>query len=192
METPLLTVITVLVAAVGYFVKRTFDKTELIGADVSDMKPKLHILWKDMAEVKPKVNSLWRDLSEIKPKVDILWRDKYAPATSPRQLNERGTSILNESGIKEIVEDKKQILLEAVKKVNPSNVYDAEQAILSVVNDLPRICPDIVPQLKDGAFKVGQNIGVLLLVGGFYLRDIIFPELGFSVTDLDKPKRSFI
>ena len=43
-------------------------------------------------------------------------------------------------------------------------------------------------QLKQGAFKVGQSIDTVLFIGGLHLRDLIFPELGFSLTDLDKSK----
>lgn len=160
MDSLLLTIITILVGIVGYFIKRILDKTETIGVDVAD----------------------------IKPKVDILWKDKYAPATSPRQLNERGQKILNESGIKEVIENKKNTLLEIIKSKGAKNAYDAEQVVLSVVEKLPEHCPDVIDQLKTGAFKTGANVDTVLLVGGLYLRDLIFPELGFSVEDLDKPK----
>lgn len=125
---------------------------------------------------------------KVEGQVSTLLKDEVAPASSPRKLNESGQRILNESGIKGIVESKKQKLLEVIKAQNITNAYDAEQATLAVVADLPKHCPDVVPQLKEGAFKVGQSTDTVLLVGGFYLRDLIFPELGFSLTDLDTPK----
>lgn len=162
METFLITLVSLLVTAIlagiGYFLKRIFEKTEIIGNDVS----------------------------EIKPKVYILWKDRYAPATSPRQLNETGKNILEESGIKEIIDSKKEKLFIEVKKINPKTAYDAEQAIILVVNNLPRYCPEMLPQLKNGAFKTGQDIDALLYVGSIYLRNLIFGDLGFSLTDLDK------
>ena len=157
----LLTTITILVAVIGYFVKKTFDKTEIIGTDVAD----------------------------IKPKVDILWKDKYAPAHSPRKLNERGEKILHDSGIKEIIEEKKDKLFELVKEKDAKNAYDAEQAVLSIVEKLPEHCPDVIEKLKTGAFKTGANIDTVLLVGGLLLRDLIFPMLGFSVEEIDKHKK---
>ena len=54
-------------------------------------------LIEDIKDIKPKVD-------DMSPKVDVLWKDKYAPAGSPRQLNEVGEGILNSSGIKEIIE----------------------------------------------------------------------------------------
>jgi len=159
-ENILLTIITILLTVIGYFLKRTLDKTESISDDVS----------------------------EIKPKVDILWKDKIAPAHSPRQLNEKGESILNSSGIKEIIDEKKDNLFELVKDKAVTTAYDAEMAIYSVTMDLPKHCPDIVDRLKQGAFQSGVDINTVLFAGSIYLRNLIFSDLGFSINDLDKPK----
>ncbi len=158
----LLTINTILVAVVGYFLKKTFDKVEATGNDVSEMKPKL----------------------------DILWRDKIAPSSSPRQLNERGTDILNTSGIKGVVDQKKDLLLKLVKEKNPANPYDAEIAISAVMMDLPKHCPDIVDKLKQGAFMSGVDINTALFTGSIYLRNLIFQDLGFELQDLDVPKKA--
>ena len=158
----MLAVVVALLGVIGYFIKRILDKSDTIGVDVADMKPK----------------------------VNVLWADRYAPAHSPRHLNETGKSILKQSGIKEIIDEKRNELLAIVKKKNVANAYDAEATVLEVVKELPTHCPDVVEKLKNGAFKTGSNVDVVLLVGGFYLRDLVFPDLGFSVTDLDKPKSS--
>jgi hypothetical protein len=118
--------------------------------------------------------------------VNTLWGSKVATSNSPRALNEYGKKILNESGIKEIIEEKKGTLLPLVKAKGAKNAYDAEQAVLSVVEKLPEHCPDIVDRLKTGAFNTGATIDTVLLVGGLYLRDLIFPSLGFSVEEIDK------
>ncbi len=136
------------------------------------------------------VDKMYERFIKVEERVNTLRKDEIAPARSPRQLNDIGIKILNESGIKDIIIEKKKELLAKVKEINPTNAYDAEQATLNVVADLPKHFPDVVPQLKDGAFRVGQGIETVLLVGGFYLRDLIFVELGFPLTDLDKPKIS--
>jgi len=109
--------------------------------------------------------SISKDVSEIKPKVDILWQDKLSSVHSPRQLNERGDELLAKSGIKEI-----------------------EKSVEEVMRQLPIHCPDVIDKLKDGAFKTGSDLGSILFVGSIYLRNQIFPDLGFSLTDLDKEK----
>ena len=101
----------------------------------------------------------------MKPKVDVLWADKYAPAHSPRQLNDRGNNILKESGIKEIVDAKKARLLQIAKDKDPKNPYDAEMFITQVMSELPTYCPEVVEQLKRGAFKPGVDIKTVLFVG---------------------------
>jgi hypothetical protein len=154
-----LAIIAILLAAIGYFIKRILDKSDTIGIDVADMKPK----------------------------VDVLWADKYAPAHSPRQLNDRGNNILKESGIKEIVDAKKARLLQIAKDKDPKNPYDAEMFITQVMSELPTYCPEVVEQLKRGAFKTGVDIKTVLFVGSVYLRDLIFSDLGFSISDLDRP-----
>ena len=139
------------------------------------------MMLEDLKDIKPKVNDMY-------PKVDILWKDEFAPANSPRQLNERGNLILEKSGIKEVIDSKKEVLLKVIKEKNNTNPYDTEATILSVVADLANYCPDVIEKLKTGAFNSGASMSSVLLVGGIYLRDLIFPELGFKVEELDKPK----
>ncbi|MEK9153494.1 MAG: hypothetical protein AAB723_02755 [Patescibacteria group bacterium] len=124
----------------------------------------------------------------IESRVNDLWQDRVAPAHSPRQLNERGESILEKSGIKEIVDTKKDILLKIVKEKGATNPYDAEAIILATMNDLPNHCPDVIEKLKTGAFNSGASMSDVLLVGAIYLRNLIFAEIGFSIEELDKPK----
>lgn len=121
----------------------------------------------------------------VEDRVETMWKDKFAPSNSPRQLNELGNKILNESGVKQIIENNKAKLLEIIKSKKPDNAYDTEQLILSIVNELPKHCPEIIDELKQGAFRVGQSIDTVLFIGGLYLRNLIFSELGFSLTDID-------
>jgi len=145
---------------------------------------------KDVLEknVLPDLKDVRERFGRIEDRVETLWKDKLAPANSPRQLNDKGNNILHNSGIKEIVDEKRTTLLELVKAKNVNNAYDAEIAIENVMTELPKHCPDTLDRLKDGAFRVGADIGGLLFVGSIYLRNQIFPDLGFNLDDLDKPK----
>lgn len=139
-------------------------------------------------EIKPDLKDIRERFSATAGKVDTLWKDRYAPANSPRQLNDRGKEILNNSGIKELIEQKQNDLLEKLKIQETKNPYDAEKEILNLVVGLPSLYPDTLEQLKTGAFKTGVDINTLLLVGSYHLRDLIFEQLGFKLEDLDKPK----
>lgn len=140
-----------------------------------DIKPEV----KKISTLESRVDALWT-------RVDALWKDSLAPAGSPRQLNQRGVDVLHQSGIKRIIDDKKEKLLELVKKAGSKSAYDAEKEIESVVFSLPAHCPDVINDLKQGAFMTGSEIGAVLFVGSIYLRDLIFKDLGFSLDELDR------
>jgi hypothetical protein len=148
---------------------------------IARIDERTNLMLQNLHDIKPKVDDMF-------PKVDILWKDRVAPANSPRQLNKNGTEILSKSGIKEIIDEKKDYLLSLVKTKNISTAYDAEQTILDIVTELPEHCPDIVDRLKTGAFNTGSDIQVILFVGGIYLRNLIFSDLGFSLTEIDGQK----
>lgn len=117
----------------------------------------------------------------------LIKKDEVAPANSPRKLNDRGIKILNESGVKEFVDEKRTELTAKIREHTFTNPYDAEKCILEVMQEVPKFYPDTLESIKTGAFRVGADIDTVLLVGGFYLRDLIFPELGFSVDDIAEP-----
>jgi len=136
-------------------------------------------------DVEKTVKSMYERFIKVEERVDTLWKDEVAPAHSPRKLNDYGNRILTESGIKEIINEKKEKLLGLVREKDAKNAYDAERAVLSVVEHLPEHCPDVVERLKAGAYKTGASVATVLLVGGLYLRDLIFSELGFSPEEID-------
>ena len=140
--------------------------------------------------VEKKLESIYERFIKIEERVDNLWKDKIAPAGSPRQLNDYGKKVLAESGIKEIIEEKRDILLPLVREKGVKNAYDAEQSVLSTVEKLPEHCPDVVDRLKTGAFKTGASLDTVLLVGGLHLRNLVFPSLGFSLDDIEKAKQN--
>jgi hypothetical protein len=78
-----------------------------------------------------------------------------------------------------VIDEKREVLLAAVRAQAPSNAYDAQRVIFAAAQDLAHN-PEIVERLKPGAFRTGADIITVLLVGGVYLRDLIFPDLGFS------------
>ncbi len=161
-----------------------------IGVAWGTLKKSVSNISDTLKEIKPDLKDVRERFMAVEDKVDTLWKDRFASAHSPRQLNELGRSILEESGIKKIIEDKKDQLLKIIKDQNINNAYDAEEAILSVVKELPKYYPDIVDALKNGAFKTGTDIEGALFVGAIYLRNLIFEGLGFSLGDLDKPRDS--
>ncbi len=155
----LLSIIVILLGAIGYFIKRILDRTEKIGDDVAD----------------------------IKPKVSILWKLQFAESHSPLALNEKGKDILNKSGIKELVDKYLLQLIESIKEKNPQNAYQIQEFAKEVMSNI-KINPEILPQLQKGAFDTGVDVDSVLLVGSFYLRDLSLPKFNFKLEDIDDKK----
>ncbi len=140
-------------------------------------------------DLKLKFDELIKKFSVVESRVNDLWEDRTAPSHSPRKLNNKGESILKISGIKEIIDSKKEELKEKIKAAGHTNPYDIEQKILEVAYSIQDLYPELLDKIKEGAFKSGADIQAVLFVGGIYLRDKIFPELGLSVNDIDKNKK---
>jgi hypothetical protein len=156
---------TLLLGNTRELIARIDERTILMQADINNLKV-------DLKDVR-------RTVDDMAPKLDILWKDKLASAHSRRELNAYGEKVLEESGIKEIINERKTELFDLVKAKGSKNIYDAEQDILSVVRQLPRRYPNIVDALKTGAFNTGADMDTVLFAGGIYLRDLILRDLGF-------------
>jgi hypothetical protein len=152
--------------------KDTKSKVGVLSARVETLSVKVDVMSSRMDVMSAKVDDMF-------PKMEILWMDKSAPAHSRRKLNEYGENVLNGSGIKEIIDERKGQLFDLIKEKGSKNIYDAEEDVLSVVKQLTVRCPEIVDQLKTGAFNTGADLDTVLFVGGIYLRDLILPDLGF-------------
>ncbi len=137
-------------------------------------------------KMEPKLEKLVVEFEVLKNKMNILWRSHVARSKSPRQLNDLGKKILRDSGIDRIVDQKRAELTKIIKEKNPTNSYDAEKIIVDVLMTLPQMFPEIIDQLKEGAFQTGSDIDTVLFVGSLYLRNLIFPELGFKIDGFDK------
>lgn len=163
----------------------------LIGTGIAwgIMKKGLSVVEKLLVDtVVPKLTSVSERLVAVETKVSALWKDELAPANSPRKLNPRGEDVLNNSGIKEVIDENLDKLVSVITEQSPTNAYDAEMLVLNTVNNLETHCPDKIEQLKNGAYKTGVDISGVLFVGGIYLRDKVFPKLDLSIDDIDNHK----
>ena len=124
-----LSIIAILLGTIGYFIKRILDKTDKIGDDVAD----------------------------IKPKVKILWELQFAGGKSPLTLNEKGKDILNKSGVKELVDRRLIQLIESIREKNPKNAYQVQEFAKEVMFNI-KSNPEILPNLQKGAFFVLKKI----------------------------------
>ncbi len=154
---------------------------------ILSVSKRIDIMEPDLKSLNEKFSNFRERFAVLEDRMSILWKDETAPTRSPRKLNEKGNNILFKSGIKEVIDQKKEELFKLVRSKNIGNPYDAEEYVLQIVADLKKDSV-LVEGLKTGAYSVGASIDTVLFVGGIYLRDQIFPELGFSVDQIDLHK----
>jgi len=152
-----------------------------VGAAWANLKSSVRDLEKSLDEdVKPPLVDLRDRFAVVEDRVESLWKDKFAPAQSLRALNERGQEILEKSGIKDIVDERRAELEGMLRVRNPRTAYDAERDAIACVRTLPESVPELLDAIKAGAFRVGADIAGVLFVGGIYFRDAVLPTLEFA------------
>ncbi|MBI2506644.1 MAG: hypothetical protein HYW00_00695 [Candidatus Colwellbacteria bacterium] len=147
-------------------------------------------LEKSVDEIKPDLREVRESFAAVKDRVNILWEREFLTAKSPLVLNEKGEKILENSGIKELVDTKREMLFIVVKDKNPQGAYQIQEFSREAMLNLKNTNPELLSALEDGAFKTGVDVDTVLLVGSFYLRDSILPEFGFQLSDIDSERNS--
>ena len=97
--------------------------------------------------------------------------------------------MLNNSGIKGIVDANKEELLAAIKAEDPKTAYDTQVAVRAMFEDF-EFAEESVHKLKDYAFENGKwTLAEILDVGAIYFQDTALKALGFKVEDLNNKKK---
>lgn len=107
-------------------------------------------------------------------------------ATSPVQLTLVGQDILQKSGMKIAIDQKRNELIAEIKKQDPKTAYDVQEVTKKVFQDFGWE-EGILKNFKDFAFQSGKwTLADIFEVGAIYFRDTALRELGFAIEDLDK------
>ena len=165
----LITIFTVLLGLLFWFIKRNFNQLEKSDIRIENKVDKMD----------NKINKIDSRVSYIEGRISNALENSLAPGHSPRKLNEEGKRIFDESKIENIVIENKDMLFDAVKKENPQTAYDVQETAKKAMNLLQENS-DILIRLKNGAFKAGASIESVLFVGSIYLRDIALKEFNFD------------
>lgn len=128
-------------------------------------------------------------LNNVSERVTILWEGRVSTRHSPLALNERGRSILTYSGVKEILAAKRKALEGEIRERDPRNPYRLQEDVKSVVFAL-KDDPDILAQLEEGAYNVGEDVDTVLFVGALALRDLLLPTFSFERGENERSERS--
>jgi hypothetical protein len=132
-------------------------------------------------DLKPGLQNIADKLHEVALAVNA---NAVTTSNSPRILNDDGKKILNSSGIKKIVEDRFNTIIDKVRASNPENSYQAEMQVLKAVNAIA-LEPNMKNALEQGAFESGSTVSTVLFVGGIHIRDRVLAELGLRAEDID-------
>jgi hypothetical protein len=162
---------TLLVSAISAYlrlgvVEKSIDDD--IKPDIKSLRAKVDKASADLGGRIDKVHSILLSLK--------LDQSGAVAGDSPRVLTKKGERILNESGIKDIVEDKLTEIIAAVKDGHPENEYRAEQHIIEYVRKLAKDT-SLKEQIEKGAFNSGTTVDVVLFVGAIYIRDQVLAAI---------------
>lgn len=137
---------------------------------------------KDVTDIKADVNEIKTTIPVLANRVETLWKARIAGSNSPRQLNELGEKIFEQSGIKQIIEENSERIIQKVRVNKPQTTYKAEEYIIEAVQELKND-PSLIVLLEDGAFKVGSDVDTVLLAGAIGMRDSILTQLDLKLSN---------
>jgi hypothetical protein len=125
----------------------------------------------------PKIHTALIRISEILLQKKVSKELVYSE--SPVRLTEDGKRAIQESGFQRFYDANKRTLIDQIKKTNPKNLADLEEACKSVMLSLEDTLPNF-HLLKQFAYSNGEPISNILFAGAVALRDILQKELAIK------------
>lgn len=104
---------------------------------------------------------------------------------SPLRLSKLGEEILEQSGIREAIEEFKDQLLKEIQERKPNTAYDVQEVTRQVFQEFD-FGEAILKKLKNYAFQSDWGLPDILDVGATYFRNTALDKLGFKLEDLNK------
>lgn len=110
----------------------------------------------------------------LPPQTLVQWTkiiaNKYAPAHSPRELNEKGKAILEESGIRQIIDNNIQGFIDYLNQKKLSTPLDVEQQCFYALKEIDGT--EIINPIKIYLYShPNQEINSIFFIGSIYLRN---------------------
>lgn len=172
------TVVAVLLGGATFIVSKIFN--------LGKVSNRLEVVESEVKKIDDAINSTKDTITKrIDDLMILMTQSNLTVAHSPRQLSTEGIRIFESSGIKPIVEQYFDEIVEKVKERKPENAYQAEKAILDVVNGL--IGEDDVKNfVEKGAFNSGSTVEIVLFVAGIFIRDKVLSEIGLRPEQIDQ------
>lgn len=111
----------------------------------------------------------------LPPQTLVQWTkiiaNKYAPAHSPRELNGAGTAILEESGIRQIIDSNIQRFISYLEQKKLKTPLDIEQQCFYALKEIEST--EMVNPIKTYLYShPNREINTIFFIGSIYLRNI--------------------
>lgn len=127
----------------------------------------------------------------LPPQTLVQWTkiiaNKYAPAHSPRELNEAGKTILEKSGLRQIIDDNIQKFLGYLEQKNLKTPLDIEKQCFYALKEIENT--EMINPIKTYLYShPNQEINSIFFIGSIYLRNKYkdkYPDL-FKLVAVDK------
>jgi c-di-AMP phosphodiesterase-like protein len=133
-----------------------------------------------LGRVETRIEVIETSVSNINARIDNLYNGR-----SPIALLPKGVKILDESGLKEWINDNRQKLFDQCKaNYVMKSPYDVQIAAFSFFDKIG-FPSEFELKLKNSAFENGVSLENIRRVGGIYFRDICLDELGLDVQGLE-------
>ena len=101
---------------------------------------------------------------------------KFAPAHSPTRINEDGEKLIDETGIKKIIDEKLDIFIKELESQNLKSPYDVEQNCFYLLKSKKNT--DVMIPIRNYVYCHPNGFAeeIIFFVGGVYLRDKYFEK----------------
>lgn len=184
-------IVTVLIALAGaiFGFGKTFSDIKYLGKRTDKIEEKLDAIDEKIDRKIEPINSKLETISDklisfgIKNLPDNI--DDLAVSHSPKQLSDIGKKVLADSKINTIIEPKFDEIVEKVRRMNPENSYQAQEAVFSVVYEL--LDDDgLKNAIEEGAFASGRTPHEVLFVGALNIRDRVMRTINMLPDEIDK------
>ncbi len=128
--------------------------------------------------IRPDLKDVRERMASMEGKTSTLFQ-----ANSPISLTPKGQRFLEQSGIKQFIDDNKEDLMrQCDSHQTMTTPYDVQQMAFAFFDDIA-LPEDIEIKAKNVAFSNGVSLGELRRTGGIYFRDICLDALGFELHD---------
>ncbi len=122
-------------------------------------------------------------INELKISSDNQNNKAFA-VNSPVNLTGVGEKWLEESGLKEHIDNNKQKYIDSCEEKKNTNPYEVQQHIFRLFDELS-FETAFEDKLKAFAFEQGTTMAIIRRIGGIYLRNLCLENFGMNRDDID-------